>query len=233
MKYVLCYSGGKDSTAMLIHLLKRGQRIDEIIYVDVGDWIWDEASTHIDNVEKTLNVDITRLPIEAELHKGFEKYGFPSFKRRWCTGIKNTAIKKYIQQNYPDTEVTQYIGYTYDEINRMNRSMNTPFFVNFPLIEHRITHEMCWDMCSEYNFDFGGVYEHRNNFNCWLCPLMKNKELEQLYYSHPQLFDKLRDMQKRTDGYYKSEKTVFDFEKEFWEDNYDFLKNKRLEARAS
>lgn len=40
MKKILCYSGGKDSTAMLIHILENGLQLDEILYIDVGDWMW-------------------------------------------------------------------------------------------------------------------------------------------------------------------------------------------------
>ena len=46
-KHICCFSGGKDSTAMLIHILENNLPLDEIIYCDVGDWIWESAKTHI------------------------------------------------------------------------------------------------------------------------------------------------------------------------------------------
>lgn len=35
MKTVLSWSGGKDSTAMLIRALELGYKIDDIIYIDI------------------------------------------------------------------------------------------------------------------------------------------------------------------------------------------------------
>lgn len=103
-KFILCFSGGKDSTAMLIHLLEQGKPIDEILYVDVGDWIWDSAKDHIQQVKDKLNVDITVLDVSNELQKGFERWGFPSFFNRWCTGVKRDAMRDYIKENYRERE---------------------------------------------------------------------------------------------------------------------------------
>ena len=97
---IVCFSGGKDSTAMLIHLLETNQQIDEILYVDVGDWIWKSAQTHIHQVEKKLNVNITQLDVSNELKKGFERWGFPSFLNRWCTGVKRDAMKSYLKNKF-------------------------------------------------------------------------------------------------------------------------------------
>ena len=101
---ILCFSGGKDSTAMLIHLLEGKAQIDEILYVDVGDWMWDSAKTHIQQVEDKLGVKITILDITDELKKGFERWGFPSFFNRWCTGEKKEAMRKYIRDKYGERE---------------------------------------------------------------------------------------------------------------------------------
>lgn len=103
-KYILCYSGGKDSTAMLIHLLESQRPVDEICYVDVGDWMWDCCKDHLQKVQETFNVDITILDVKDELHKGFERWGFPSFFNRWCTGIKRETMRKYLREKYGERE---------------------------------------------------------------------------------------------------------------------------------
>lgn len=36
MKHVVQFSGGKDSTAMLLMMLERGMQVDEIIMCDTG-----------------------------------------------------------------------------------------------------------------------------------------------------------------------------------------------------
>jgi len=38
---VALYSGGKDSLAMLLLAYERGVVFDEILYVDVGPWMWE------------------------------------------------------------------------------------------------------------------------------------------------------------------------------------------------
>jgi len=99
-KYICCFSGGKDSTAMLIHILENNLPLDEILYVDVGGWIWKSAQEHIQKVEKTLNVNITQLDITDELDKGFQRWGFPSFLNRWCTGCKRDKMRDYLKSRY-------------------------------------------------------------------------------------------------------------------------------------
>ena len=58
MKHILCFSGGKDSLAMLITILEKNLPLDEILYVDVGDWMWENHQDHIKNIENKLNVYI-------------------------------------------------------------------------------------------------------------------------------------------------------------------------------
>ena len=104
---VVCFSGGKDSTAMLIHLIETESQIDEILYVKVGDWMWENAEEHLQEVEEKLGVEITRLDAEAEIKKGFERYGFPSLFNRYCTGIKRDTMRDYLRSKYPQGEREQ------------------------------------------------------------------------------------------------------------------------------
>ena len=76
-KHICCFSGGKDSTAMLIHILENDLSLDEIIYCDVGDWIWESAKTHIQQVQDKLGVTIHIIDITRELDTGFQRWGFP------------------------------------------------------------------------------------------------------------------------------------------------------------
>lgn len=103
-KKIVCYSGGKDSTAMLIHLLETNQQIDDILYVDVGDWIWESSEEHLNKVETILDVKITRLTVEEVIKKGFERWGFPSILNRWCTGIKRDIMRQYLKEKYRERE---------------------------------------------------------------------------------------------------------------------------------
>lgn len=113
-RFICCFSGGKDSTAMLIHILENNLPLDEIIYCDVGDWIWESAKTHIKQVEDKLDVSITIIDISEKLKQGFKKWGFPSFFNRWCTGEKREAMKQYLREKYGEN-IVQYIGYCSDE----------------------------------------------------------------------------------------------------------------------
>ena len=86
-------------------------------------------------------------------------------------------------------------------------------------------------MCYDYGFDFGGVYEHHSHYNCWLCPLQQKKELYEIYKRYPKYWEQLRQMQHQTHGYYQNGKTIFEFEKDFWEKGIEELKENQKQAR--
>lgn len=231
-KYILCYSGGKDSTAMLIHLLENNKPIDEILYVDVGDWVWESSKEHLQKVKDTFNVEITSIDITDDLRKGFERWGFPSFLNRWCTGIKREVMRKYLREKYGEREsIVQYIGYCADEEQRTSKKLYSSYDVEYPLVDAEITTEMALKLCKENGFDFGGVYEHHSHFNCWLCPLQRVDELKWIFDNDKEKWEVLRQMQFSTDGTYYPNKTIFDFEKRFWEKNCEELKENRMKAR--
>lgn len=185
-KKIVCFSGGKDSTAMLITLLENNEQIDEILYVDVGDWMWESSKEHLQLVEDKLNVHITSLDITDELRKGFERWGFPSFFNRWCTGIKRDTMRDYLKDKYgKDTHIIQYIGYCSDEEKRTGKKLYSSYDVEYPLVDKGITTNEALKICYEYGFDFGGIYQHHSHYNCWLCPLQKIGELEIIFKEYP------------------------------------------------
>ena len=125
-KHILCFSGGKDSTAMLITLLRQQKPIDDILYIDTGSWMWNSAKEHLQQVEQKLDVTITRLDVSEDIRKGFLRWGFPSMLNRWCTGIKRDVMGKYIKDKYGEREsLIQYIGYCADECKRIDRDIYT------------------------------------------------------------------------------------------------------------
>lgn len=231
MKKIVCFSGGKDSTAMLIHLIQNNKQIDDIIYVDMGEWMWESAKEHIHKVEETLNVKINILSVGDEISKGFQRWGFPSMINRWCTGIKKDTMKKYLKKKYPNEEIIQYIGYCSDEVKRTGKKLYSFADVEYPLVEAGITEEDALSLCYEYGFDFNGVYEHHSHFNCWMCPLQKVSELEYIYIYRKDLWNKLRELQTQTDGSYRPNYSLFYYDEKFWKKQHKQLEEKRMKAR--
>ena len=120
-KIIISVSGGKDSTAMVLHMLELGFTWEqmEMVYMDTG---WEHASTYqyLEYLESFFGEEITRLksqiPIHPE-HKDFildlerrigwespfirwtvKKTMFPSRIRKWCTDyLKLQPFKRYVK----------------------------------------------------------------------------------------------------------------------------------------
>lgn len=65
-KYIVSFSGGKDSTAMLLRLIEEKKPIDEIIFCDTGKEFPDMIK-HIKKVEDYIQRPITTLKPEKLL----------------------------------------------------------------------------------------------------------------------------------------------------------------------
>lgn len=225
MKHIVSFSGGKDSTAMLLIMLEEGYNIDEIIYCDTGK-DFPEMYEHIDKVEKYIGRKITRLKAEKSFdyymfehekkrgkNKGKKGYGWATMRCRWCTTIlKNNVIDKYLKK-YEEEGYIEYIGIAYDEQKRIKDK-------KYPLVDRKMTEKDCLQYCYDRGFDWGGLYEHFDRLSCWCCPLKNMKELKILYTFYPQLWKKLKEMDKKsleTANYnsFKQHYTVADLENKF------------------
>lgn len=107
---VVSLSGGKDSTAMLLMLLERGERVDDVIVYDTG-MEFPEMYEHLDRLEDYTGMRFTRLRMEPGFEhqmfvhrktmgnrKGEPGYAWPTPMARWCTARKTSAIDKRVSE---------------------------------------------------------------------------------------------------------------------------------------
>ena len=232
MKHIVSFSGGKDSTAMLLMMLERGWPVDDIIYFDCGDWEFPQMREHIEQVERHIGQKITRLYDARGFeywmyqHERITKNGqkligkaWPTIFNRWCTGQKRDVLEKYYTQ-FRDGGMMLYIGFAADESARSKQKAQTrrPWVKRrFPLIEWEITEREALEYCYSKGFTWGGLYNHFKRVSCWCCPLQSLKELKQLYLHFPDLWERLKDMDQRAWNTFRTdEKSVEDLEKRFY-----------------
>jgi 3'-phosphoadenosine 5'-phosphosulfate sulfotransferase (PAPS reductase)/FAD synthetase len=214
MKNIALYSGGKDSTAMLILIKQNQLELDEIVYADVGSWMWPGVDEHLEKVEKYVGMSITHIDISKKIQEGFKKWGFASPLVRWCTGLKRDNINKYLGKY--KNGLTQYVGMAADELHRTNNKRYKKGIIRYPLIDYSYTEKKALELCYAEGFDFGGVYKQRSRYNCWCCPLQKLNELRILFKYYPELWQKMREMQWESPNDFRQGETVFSLEHRWW-----------------
>ena len=180
MKNVVQFSGGKDSTAMLLLLLERGVTVDEIIFCDTG-MEFPELYRHIEKVKEYIDRPITVLKPEHNfeyylseivIQKGANAgkcgYGWPRLWHRWCTrAFKERLTRNYLKEKYAHEEYKLFIGIAADEPLRHYREL--PKNVEHPLFDWNITEADALRYCQSKGFDFGGLYERFRRLGCWCC----------------------------------------------------------------
>ncbi len=99
---VLAYSGGKDSTATLITLLKLQERVSYKLYVCYTYLPFLENVKNLKYVElvsKKLNINIDIIsPPKRIVLKYLRKYGLPFRRCRWCTYLKVRPLREYYKK---------------------------------------------------------------------------------------------------------------------------------------
>lgn len=223
MKHIVSFSGGKDSTAMLLRMLEENMQVDEIIYCDTYKE-FPQMYKHIEKIKKYIkekyNKEITTLKAEKDFdyymfehektrgkNKGKRGYGWSTMLCRWCTSnLKTNVINKYLKAK--NEEYTEYIGIACDEPKRIKDKC-------YPLVEWGMTEKDCLQYCYERGFDWDGLYEHFDRVSCWCCPLKNLKELEILYKYYPELWEELKKMDKRAYNQFRKDYSVEQLEEKF------------------
>lgn len=211
--HAVSLSGGKDSTAMLLLMIERGLPIDAVLTADTGmefpemyehlqkldDYLFAERGLHLTwlrhpkGFEWLMFEEKKQRPasIENRQRLGVSLYGngWPGPRVRWCTGqLKTHLIHKEINRLKGQYKAVSYVGIAADEPKRIKNE-------RYPLMDWGITEKEALRICYDRGYDFGGLYQIYRRCSCWCCPLQGIGELRKLRQHHPELWERLREMQ--------------------------------------
>ena len=227
VKNVVSLSGGKDSTALLLMMLKKNIPVHSAVFFDTG-WEFPEMHEHIDKLESMIDVPIVRLQPEKSFDYcvcerpvisriGDKKgsisrigNGWPSPMRRWCTREKVRCIQKYLKK-IPGS--ISCIGFAAEETKRVKNNKDKIY----PLIEWGVSESQALAYCLDNGFDWSGLYKHFRRVSCFCCPFQRLSDLRTLRIQFPELWLKMLDIDSRIPANvgFKDYNTVHDLEKRF------------------
>lgn len=229
-KYIVSVSFGKDSLAMLLLILEKNKPLNEVIFYDTGmefQAIYNIRDTVV-RLLKEKGIKYTelkpKLPFEYVM---FEKpvkhrngtiskgYSWCGGRCRWGTTEKNTIIKKYLKENYNDA-YKEYVGIAYDEPNRI-KDDNKKIYLLYDL---KYTEKDCLRYCYSkgYSWEEDGIdlYSILDRVSCWCCANKNLKELRAYYKYLPTYWNKLKELQSKTERPFRNNKeSIFDLEERF------------------
>lgn len=254
MIHIAGFSGGKDSTATIILAHENDEPLDIVLCSEVmfDKEISGELTEHMDFVRNTckplfeswgykveiVHSDKTYMDFFNAINQGKRvperkgmRYGFPMAGR--CVinrGCKVAAIKKFLKQ-FDKNEVVQYIGIAADEPKRLARMDGTN---RISLLEkYGYTEKMAMELCGKYGL-ISPVYNFAKRGGCWFCPNATNEELRQTRRNHPDLWNRLLELEKEDNivgnmWNILTKTKINDIEEKFhWEDEqmniFDYLK---------
>ena len=210
-KYIVCWSGGKDSTATIILAHEKNLPIEQIIinliwfdkerkiYADhpeVIEWIFDYAiplfsswgySVKILESEKDyVYWFYHKLEKSSKAERIGKRAGWLLRGACAMNREKTRPVEKYVKSL--GSEYKQYIGIAADEPERLVRAHEKG---NLSLLEKfNYTELDAYELCKKYGL-LSPTYSFSSRSGCWFCPNQKIKELAHTKIEHPELWDEL------------------------------------------
>lgn len=127
--HLVSFSGGKDSTAMLLGMLEHDMKIDCILFCDTG-LEFPAMYEHIAKVEQDIGRKITVVkadhtyeefmfdvpvrrsadsPVVRQYGEHFTGYGWPGPRQRWCTTrLKAMPRERFLRELRKRYDVIEY-----------------------------------------------------------------------------------------------------------------------------
>lgn len=244
---VVSFSGGKDSTAMLLRMLELEEQINEVVFCDTYKE-FPQMLEHIEKVKKVVEehgIKFTTLRSERsfdyymfeyepkrknEAYIGLKGFSWAGNRARWCTSrMKIQVINRYFNELSKSKKVIHCVGIATDETERIERENNKS--KRLPLVEWGWTEADCLSYCYALEYDWGGLYELFNRVSCWCCPLQPLEELRKLRKHYPELWEELAEMDKKTWRKFRADYSVEELEKRFAFEEQRLAEGKSIKNR--
>ena len=195
MRHICGISGGKDSSALALHMKDRIPEM-EYFFCDTGAEL-PETYEFLDKLEVSLGKPIARLNARKGFDHWFDVYRgtLPSPQMRWCT--KKMKIEP-IEDWVGDDAVTSYVAIRADEGNRKGYVSTKPNITTiFPFVEDGIDHSGVMRILDNAGMGLPKYYEWRTRSGCYFCFYQRKAEWVGLADRHPDLFQKAVEIESK------------------------------------
>lgn len=217
------FSGGKDSTAMVCHMIERHDPLDEVVFCDTT-MEFPAMVRHVERVKRYVEdagIKFTTLRSEFDFeywlleympkrknpaYEGLKGKSWAGPYTRWCTKhMKTDLLDRYVRELRTKYEVRMYVGIAADEMHRMEREQQQSSYKRYPLIDWGWDEADALAYCYAKTFTWDGLYEIFRNektgkarVSCWCCPLQSLEELRKLRKRFPELWARLWHLDDQT-----------------------------------
>lgn len=226
-KHIVSFSGGKDSTAMLLMMIEKGMKVDEIVFIDTTAE-FPAMYDHVSQVEKMVNRKITRLKFGNSFEfymldyiktkgkaKGNKGYGWCGGMCRWGTTMKKQIFQRYVKEKYSN-KIFEYQGIAADEQKRLRKNKDKKWIVKYPLAEWKITETKALTYCYSKSLTWDNLYRYLDRVSCWCCRNKNLKELKNIYLYMPETWSKMKELESDIGEQYRKECSLLELEKRFY-----------------
>jgi 3'-phosphoadenosine 5'-phosphosulfate sulfotransferase (PAPS reductase)/FAD synthetase len=201
-RHILSLSGGKDSTALAIHLKDKIPNL-EYVFCDTQKEL-PETYEYLSRIEAYLGKKVIRLCSEEEGGRGFDHFMtiyrnyLPSPQMRWCT--RELKIKPF-EQYIGDSPVYMYIGIRADENREGYISTKSNIMPMYPFKTDGIGKADVIRILNESGIGLPKYYDWRTRSGCYFCFYQRKSEWVGLLENHPDLFKKAMGYEKPDEGF--------------------------------
>jgi hypothetical protein len=207
---VVSYGGGTDSTAMIVEMLNRGEKIDYITFADTGGertytygyilmfnaWLVERYGVGITIVKKVgMDESLEENCIRKNMLPSLA-YGFKGCSQKW----KIQPQDKFFN-NLPEAKelwksggkITKCIGYDLGEERRAKISDDDKYVYRYPLIEWEIEREDSLEIIANAGLPKPGKSA------CFFCPASRKAEILDLRDNYPDLLNRALKMEENAE----------------------------------
>ena len=192
---VASFGGGTDSTAMLIGMQQRGERVDLILFADTGgekphtyehikrfsDWLVGHGMPEITAVKSSSTLE--EVCIKDKCLPSIA-YGFKTCSQRFKIQPQDKFRNNWEPAKLAwerGEKVTQLVGFDATEERRAKDYGDKKYAVRYPLIEWGWDRKKCIEVIQSAGLPLPGKSA------CFFCPSSKAQEVKELARQYPEL----------------------------------------------
>jgi len=199
LRHILSLSGGKDSTALAIHMRRTRPEIEmEYVFCDTAKELT-ETYEYLNRVEAFLGKPIVRLNAHAGFDHWHTVFGgyLPSPQMRWCT--KLLKLKPF-EEFVGDDDIISYLGIRADEDREGYISHKPTIKAVYPFKEDGIDYKGVLRILEESGIGMPPYLKWgRTHSGCYFCFFQQPIEWVRLLETHPDQFEEAMRYEKISD----------------------------------